>query len=320
MAKKGKVSLATKYLSNRNYLNEVSVEGKKTIKFNFNIGHYDQYMSQIIRTGNCITLLSRSIDNITEDSFLNTNYFEDLSKYVFWTFNKSFLLKLIEKIQSLKLTILQRCAELLQENFVPYNNRLQQEDIDEELQWCFVKNDNLKKDAKYNKMYLVDKENRTVLLEQLKKRITEFPKPISETEASEKLTPVENELNKNADTILFLEVLKPIDGDTEKTLSFIKEKIEEAHFEFKVFSPISRLPNGKNPYGLNGCIAAMVDFFYQHNYFKKEYNLEEIFKAYLQYSGNTIGKLHTFLSEFREDKSYTRHLAKLKALKINKLT
>ena len=61
-------------------------------------------------------------------------------------------------------------------------------------------------------------------------------------------------------------------------------------------------------------------FFYQHRYFKKEYSLEEIFKAYLEYSGNTIGKLHTFLSDFRDDKSYRKHFAKLKALKINKLS
>lgn len=99
----------------------------------------------------------------------------------------------------------------------------------------------------------------------------------------------------------------------------MKQKAEEAGFEFNLFSPVPRLENGKNPYGLNGCMAAMIDYFYQLNYFKKEYTLEQIFKAYLQYSGNSIGKLKTFLSEFRNDNSFINHVEKLKALKIKKL-
>jgi hypothetical protein len=66
-------------------------------------------------------------------------------------------------------------------------------------------------------------------------------------------------------------------------------------------------------------MAAIIDFFYQLHYFKKEYNLDEIFKAYLNYSRNTIGKLKSFISEFRQDNSYIKHFDKLKKLKINKL-
>ena len=90
-------------------------------------------------------------------------------------------------------------------------------------------------------------------------------------------------------------------------------------FEFDIFSLVERFPNGKNQYGLNGCIAAAIDFFYQLGYFKSEYTLEQIFKAYSSYTGNSIGKLKVFISEFRHDNSYIRHTAKLKALKINKL-
>lgn len=61
MAKQQKVGLNTKWLSNQNYLREVSVDGKITNKFNFRIGFYDQYAAQIIRSGNCITLLSNNI-------------------------------------------------------------------------------------------------------------------------------------------------------------------------------------------------------------------------------------------------------------------
>ena len=58
MGKKGKVGFAAMLLSNHYFLNEISVEGKTTSKFNFRIAHYDQYAAQIIRTGNRITLIN----------------------------------------------------------------------------------------------------------------------------------------------------------------------------------------------------------------------------------------------------------------------
>lgn len=119
MSKKVKVGFARKLLSNHYYLNEVLVDGKTTSKFNFKIGFNAQYAAQIIRTGNCITFLSNPL-SLTLDSFWNTNYFEGLTRCVFWTFNKSFLLKLTEKIATLKLPVLKRCAELLRENSIPY--------------------------------------------------------------------------------------------------------------------------------------------------------------------------------------------------------
>jgi hypothetical protein len=115
-------------------------------------------------------------------------------------------------------------------------------------------------------------------------------------------------------------MLKPMDGSPENTLQFIIEKTEQAGFDYKIFQPVTRLANGKNPYGLNGCIAAMIDFFYQLGYFKKDYSQKEIFTAFLQYSGNSIGKFNTFLSEFREDSHFIRYSAKLKNLKIKKLS
>ena len=87
-----------------------------------------------------------------------------------------------------------------------------------------------------------------------------------------------------------MEILIPTNGSAEETLSFIKQKITEANFfEFDIFSIVERFPNGKNRYGLNGNIAAAIDFFYQLGYFKNDYNLEQIFKAYSSYTGNTMG-------------------------------
>ena len=168
-------------------------------------------------------------------------------------------------------------------------------------------------------MYLLDEQNRTAILEAVEKRIAEFSKTLLQPPLIEAPAIPEDEMQPATKKILFLEVLKPMNGNSDETLQFIKQKTEEAGFEFNLFSPVPRLDNGKNPYGLNGCMGTMIDHFYQLNYYKKEYTLEQIFKAYLQYSGNSIGKLKTFLSEFRQDSSYIRHAEKLKQLKIKKL-
>jgi len=97
VADEKKISYATKYISNRYFLNEVSVEGKKSRKLHFKLGNYDLYAAQIMTIGNCITLLSAPF-SISDISFWNINHFEDLAKYVFWTFNQSFLLKLVEQL------------------------------------------------------------------------------------------------------------------------------------------------------------------------------------------------------------------------------
>jgi hypothetical protein len=102
-------------------------------------------------------------------------------------------------------------------------------------------------------------------------------------------------------------------------MKFIQSKLEEAGFELQLLSKVDKLPNGKNGYGLNGAIAATIDFFYQYNYFSNAYSIQQIFKAYSNYTGNSIAKLSSFLSEFRQDNSYIKHFDKLKRLKINKL-
>ena len=311
----GKVSIPTKYLSNRNYIREVPVEGKKSGKFYFRFAIYELYVAQIIRAGNCITLLSNPLE-ISRDNFWNTHYFEDITRHIFWTFNKSFLLVLMDKIETLPPTVLKRCYELLHQNFQPYHDHLPEDSMDEKLQWCNVKNRNLITDEKFKKMYALDQQNRTALLEALEKRIAGLNE--SADEKKEELKWVEPAAIKEA-SLSFIEILNPMNGSAEETLRFIMQKTTEANFDFDIFSRLDRLPNGKNPYGLNGCIAAAIDFFYQLGYFKKDYGLEQIFKAYSFYTGNTIGKLKVFISEFRHDKSYTRHTAKLKALKINKL-
>ena len=312
MDKRRKIGFATKLLSNRMYLNEVSVEGKTSDWFNFKIGYYDLYAAQIIRIGNCITLLSNTLV-LDKNTFWNTNYFEDLTRYVFWTFNKSFLITLTEAVNFLPAPSLNRCCELLRENFTPYDDNLE-EQADEELYWCLIKNGHLKQDSKFSKIYDLDKENRTSLLQTLTEKIASLQTLQKETQAlpAETVT-VENKKPS------FVDLLKPINDSSEATLNFIISKWTEAEFKLNIFSKVDKSADGKNAHGLNGAIAAMIDFFWKQNYFKEGYNMEEIFKAYFIYSSNYIAKFRTVLSHFREDNYYIEYFNKLKQLKINKM-
>ncbi len=46
-----------------------------------------------------------------------------------------------------------RCHELLNNNFIPYHDSLMDDDNDEELRWGIVKNGYLLKNEKFRKMY-----------------------------------------------------------------------------------------------------------------------------------------------------------------------
>jgi hypothetical protein len=199
----------------------------------------------------------------------------------------------------------------LRENPVPYNHT-SDEIFDEELKWCIVKNNNLKKDHDFEKMYTLDLDNRLAILTAIGKRIEKIKQP----QETKQININEGKEKPIAKTVLFQEVLRPMNGSTKNTPEFIKSKTIDAKYEYDIFSSVSKLENGKNPYGLNGSIAAMIDFFYQHNYFSKEYTHLEIFKAYFNYSGNSIAKLKPFISGFREEKSFIKHYDRLVKLKI----
>lgn len=77
------------------------------------------------------------------------------------------------------------------------------------MKWPNVKNENLKKDTKFNQMYLLDGQNRTAILNAVEKRIAEFAQPLVQP-----LPVSEDEIKPASKTILFLEVLKPIYSPT----------------------------------------------------------------------------------------------------------
>lgn len=144
-----KVSFFTKYYSNKDYINEIPIEKKHTSRFYFKIGYYDQYVLQVIRSGNALSLLGNQL-TLNRENFWNLHYFEDIVLYMFWTFNKSFFLVLEQKIEMLDSITVSRCIQLLQQHTEPYKILFSHKE-DEEWQWCTVKNAHLKNDPKFDK-------------------------------------------------------------------------------------------------------------------------------------------------------------------------
>lgn len=305
MKSKNKISFLTKLLSNRHYLKEVPVEGKRSHRFFFLWGWYDLYASQIIRTGNCITLLSNPY-SLTVDSFWNINYFEDITKYIFWTFNKSFRLKLVSSIAALPVSVVSHTLSLLNESPNPYSEALESI-TDEELQWCYKKIGYLKKDDKFESVFQLDQENRAAIKEALERKLNGD----TAQEQSIPFTPAE------ATNATFLEMLRPvINGSPLETIKFMDERTKEAGIKFDLFRPVTRLANGSNPYGFNGAAGAMIELFYDKNYFKASFSKEDVFRAYLNYTGNKIGRFNSFYADFKDDNYFKRYFAKLNAIEI----
>jgi len=308
MKKRISVSLVTKWLSNRHYLNEVPVEGKTSNRFFKILGYFDSYQSQVSRSGNCLTLLSSPL-TITTDTFWKPHFLEDYARFVFFTFNKSFLLTLIHLTDHLKPFELNRAIELLEENPAAFHESIKS-DNDEELQWCIVKNNRLKNDPKFQKMYTLDIANRQILLDALRSAArTQAP------QIPGKLTNTEN-----GEWVEFSKVLTIREGFTAMdTLQLIKDKLKLAEFGYDIFQTIEKGDGGRNQYGLNPRIGAMVDYFSEKNFFLPQCSREQIFQAYMAYTGNKIGKFNIFLSEYRKTRMYKEFYGKLKTLSVNKL-
>ncbi|MDQ2720455.1 MAG: hypothetical protein M3Z26_11955 [Bacteroidota bacterium] len=311
---KRKIHWPTKIISNKNYIKEVSIDGKVTNTFNFKTGYYDLYAAQIITAGNCITLLS-SPPVFSLESFRNSNLFEDIAKYVFWTFNESYRLQLIEHLSNFSDVELQRCQNLLYNNFIPYDG-IGEDNPDEELVWCMVKNNHLRVDPKFELMYQKDRENREAILKEINKLIKLLGTNKNETVSFDSLSEINKEPKKQPD---FLDMLTPINGSIEITLSYIESKIIEARFPHNIFHTIEKSKKGANKTGLNSEIAAMVNIFQDNGYFKQEFTFKDIFKSFGVYTKNQAGKDYDY-SFFVQDYNFKKYLEGLKFLKINNIT
>lgn len=309
-----KIHWPTKIISNKNYIKEVSIDGKVSNTFNFKTGYYELYAAQIMRAGNCITLLS-SAPVFSLESFRNSNLFEDIAKYVFWTFNESYRLQLMEHLSNFSDVELQRCQNLLNKNYIPYED-IGEDNPDEELVWCMVKNSHLRADPKFELMYQKDQQNRQAILNEINKLVE-----LSDTDKAEIVsfgTPfaIDKEPKKQPG---FLDMIIPVNGNIENTLSYIESKIIEARFPHNIFHTIKKTKKGANQTGLNSEIAAMVNVFQDKGYFKKEFTFKEIYKSFGIYTKNKSGKDYDY-SFFVEDyhfKKYLEYLAPLEIININ---
>jgi hypothetical protein len=298
----------TKFKSNFNYIQEVCIDGKKTDLFNSRIGFYELYVPQVMRIGNCLTLLTSSF-NFSLQAFKNINLFEDIAKYVFWTFNKGFLIQLNDFLMNLSAEELKRIQNVLVENLVPYE-RIAEDEPDEELIWCVKKNNNLKKDHKFSMMYEKDSTNRKEVLCILNNCISEKEKntTIDIKETRHSITPAR---------ISFLEMLVPIDERPEKTLELIKDSLEMAGAKHDIFLPPVLTVSNKKSKGFNGTVAAMICFFYESKLFKSSFSKEEVLEAFLTNYKIEIPKYKGNFNFFNEDYYFKTLKVNLKRLKLD---
>ncbi|HEY5368805.1 MAG TPA: hypothetical protein VIJ75_07420, partial [Hanamia sp.] len=212
---------------------------------------------KIIRTGSCITLLSDFV-LIEAKTFFRMLYFEGYAKYVFWTFNDNFIIDLLRNVLLISEDNIKSCVEVLRLYSMAYDEKLNNGE-DSEISFCYRKILSLKKDRKFDQMFALDVNNRKTVLRLLEERMVEMKKG-EENEKDLSLIGPEP-ANPEPEEISFLDMIIPINGSKENTLSYIESKIIEARFPHNIFHTIRKTKKGANQTGLNSEIAAMVIVF-----------------------------------------------------------
>ena len=308
---KTKIGFFYKYLSSKFYLTEIPVENKKTILLHwFFGGSIAKDAMKIIRTGSCITLLSDFVP-IEAKTFFRLLYFEDYAKYAFWTFNDNFIIDLSRNMLLINDDDTISCVEILRTYTHAFDEKLNT-GVDEEISYCYRKFASLRKDKRFEQMFVLDLHNRKVVLDLLENRIQEI-----ENQNEKESPSIEPETtNHKPAEISFLDMLNPINGSIENTLDYIESKIIEAKFPHNIFQTISKTKKGANQTGLNSEIAAMVNVFQDNGYFKREFTFKDIFKSFGIYTKNQAGKDYNY-SFFVEDYNYKKYLENLKSIEID---
>jgi len=309
---KTKIGFFDKILSRKFYLTEVPVENKRTVLLHwFFWRSYSKDTMKIIRTGSCITLLSDFVP-IEAKTFFRMLYFEGYAKYVFWTFNNNFIIDLSRNILLINEDNIKSCIEILRLYPKSYDEKLNNGE-DSEISFCYRKILSLKKDRKFDQMFALDVNNRKTVLRLLEERMVETKKG---EEIEKDLSSIKPEITSYPPVeISFLEMLIPINGSKENTVSYIESKIIEARFPHNIFHTITKTKKGANQTGLNSEIAAMVIVFQEKGYFKKEFTFKEIYKSFGVYTQNKSGKDYDY-SFFAEDYHFKKYLEYLEPVEI----
>jgi hypothetical protein len=312
---KTRIGLFYKFLSSKFYLTELPVENKKTILPHWVfLGSIAKNAEKIICSGCCITLLSDYVP-IEAKTFFRLLYFEDYAKYAFWSFNDNFIIDLSRHVLSVDEDSIELCIKILRLYSMAYDEKLNT-GVDEELSYCYLKIASLRKDKKFDQMFVLDLQNRKTVLELPEKRLVANEKG---EENKNGLSPIEPDpVNHQPEEISFLEMLTPITGSIENTLRYIESKIIEARFPHNIFHTIKKTKKGANQTGLNSEIAAMVNVFQDKGYFKKEFTFKEMYKSFGIYTKNKSGKDYDY-SFFIDDYNFKKYVEYLETLDITNI-
>ena len=104
---------------------------KRQVRLTVGLGYYDLYTAQVMRLGNCLTLLSIA-PTFSLDNFKNMNLLADMVRLVYWTFSEEFLTGLEDHLCSCSIAELTAFKNLLERYPTPYSG-ITDDEIDEEL-------------------------------------------------------------------------------------------------------------------------------------------------------------------------------------------
>jgi hypothetical protein len=329
------VDLPTKINSGiRNYFYDVSVEGQVVQKKRW-LGIWPQgdmeFASKVVERGNILSFIEFE-HSIDKDNFWNHSIYAQLVLSKFWTFNQLFKSKLIAKIHEFTYDEALAYYKELDANFYPYCSI--QIMRGGEYEWARIKKyPNLTRKNSFRAVSEYDYKNRLAIKLGLKSHCLNLVRSkkyaTRECRLAKERTnelPIKKETNKNSSKeavypsrISFIDMLKPVDSNSETTLNIIKSSLNLAKAKRNIFSPPVMTLNEKKPKGFNGTVGAMVFFFFEFQFFKDQYSKEDIIEAFLFDYDVEIPKYKGNFDFFNSDYYYNEIIKRLKKLKINKL-
>jgi hypothetical protein len=291
---------------NLRYVSEIDVHGKLPNESRAITDNVRVFLDRAVRKGNAVSLVDIDLE-VSEASFWDIEHFEDLCRNVYFTFKPGFTTKLIRRLPDVSQEDLHFYVQILGQNPVANKDAIDHP-IDPYLHFIGKKIQSLQKTEIFIEIARLDKETRGRLLRALQQNKIEF----GGEETSSKKIPV----------FSFSEMLHPISESIAATKSFIQDMLTEASipFELMQLKPVPKTNANKNPDGFNGALAAMITVFKDLGYFKPGLTLPEIVDAYLQESGNTIGKLSFYKRNYFQDNYYLQYKKSLEDLKIKKIS
>ncbi|WP_346239619.1 hypothetical protein ABDK00_018170 [Niabella insulamsoli] len=290
---------------NFRYASAVDVHGKLPNESRAISDNVRVFIDREIRKGSAISLVDFDI-GLSEKTFWDIEHFESFCENIYFTFKPGFITKLIRLLPDIDQEDIHHFYQLLKTRPVAYTNAIDHPE-DPYLHFIGKKIQSLEKTEIFKEVIRLDKANRQKLLNALQQHKLAFK---NEEVPSQPLP-----------TFSFSEVLQPIGDSVASTKSFIQQQLKAAEIPFELImsKPILKTRTNKNPDGFNGALAAMITVFKDLGYFKPGLTFSEILDAYLQETGNTIGKLSAYKRNYFRDNYYLQYKKSLEELEIKKL-